>query len=76
LEEKGVRGYYVSVERLQQLDNGNTEWRMATSSTPGGSIPSFIVESTMAKNIASVVFCSVLNSFITDFVSLRMFLSS
>lgn len=55
LEEKGVKGRYVSVERIKELDNGNTEWRMATSSTPGGSIPSFIVESTMAKKIASDV---------------------
>ena len=54
LEEKGVRGRYVSVERIIELENGNTEWRMATSSTPGGSLPNFIVESTMAKKIATV----------------------
>jgi hypothetical protein len=54
LEEKGTKGRYVSVERVMELENGNIEWRMATSSTPGGSIPSFIVESTMAKKIASV----------------------
>ncbi|KAF8643777.1 hypothetical protein AX16_008796 [Volvariella volvacea WC 439] len=55
LEEKGVRGRYVSVERIQELENGKIEWRMATSSTPGGSIPSFIVESTMAGKIAQDV---------------------
>jgi hypothetical protein len=55
LEEKGVRGRYVSVERILELENGETEWRMATSSTPGGSIPSFIVESTMAGKIAQVI---------------------
>jgi len=54
LEEKGTKGRYVSVERVMELENGNTEWRMATSSTPGGSIPTFLVESTMAKKIASV----------------------
>lgn len=54
LEEKGVKGRYVSVERVMELENGDTEWRMATSSTPGGSIPNFIVESTMAKKISSV----------------------
>lgn len=37
-----------------ELENGETEWRMATSSTPGGSIPNFIVDSTMAKKISSV----------------------
>lgn len=54
LEEKGVKGRYVSVERIMELDNGNTEWRMATSSTPGGYLPNFLVESTMAKTIAAV----------------------
>jgi len=55
LEEKGVKGRYVSVERIVELDNGNTEWRMATSSTPGGYLPNMLVESTMAKKIASDV---------------------
>ncbi|KAG6817788.1 hypothetical protein H0H87_003196 [Tephrocybe sp. NHM501043] len=55
LEPAGVRGRYVSVETLTELDNGNTEWRMATSSTPGGMIPSFIVESTMNSKIAADV---------------------
>lgn len=44
LEEKGVKGRYVSVERIMELEDGNIEWRMATSSTPGGSIPSMFVE--------------------------------
>jgi len=55
LEEKGIKGRYVSVERIIELENGNTEWRMATSSTPGGSLPNFLVESTMAKKIAADV---------------------
>jgi hypothetical protein len=54
LEENGVKGRYVSVESVKQLPNGNTEWRMATSSNPGGRIPSFIVESTMASSISAV----------------------
>ena len=49
-----MKGRYVSVERILELENGNTEWRMATSSTPGGSLPNFLVESTMAKKIAAV----------------------
>ena len=49
-----MKGRYVSVERIVELDNGNTEWRMATSSTPGGFLPNFLVESTMAKTIAAV----------------------
>ncbi|KAG6376205.1 hypothetical protein JVT61DRAFT_2180 [Boletus reticuloceps] len=39
IEEKGVKGRYVSVERLLELEDGKVEWRMATSSSPGGSIP-------------------------------------
>lgn len=59
LEDKGVRGRYVSVERILELENGNVEWRMATSSSPGGSIPTFIAESTMSSQIAKVsAFCS------------------
>jgi len=52
LEEKGVKGRYVSVERLKELDNGKVEWRMATSSTPGGNIPKFIAESSMGSTIS------------------------
>lgn len=55
LEEKGVKGRYVSVERITELENGKVEWKMATSSTPGGSIPNFVVESTMASKIAEVI---------------------
>lgn len=54
LEEKGVKGRYVAVERLQELENGKVEWRMATSSTPGGSIPQFVAESSMASTISHV----------------------
>ncbi|KAF8635509.1 hypothetical protein AX17_003899 [Amanita inopinata Kibby_2008] len=55
LEEKGVKGRYVSVERLMELENGSTEWRMATSSNPGGLIPSFVAESTMPGAIVQDV---------------------
>ncbi|KAI0672961.1 hypothetical protein C8Q78DRAFT_990315 [Trametes maxima] len=51
-EEKGVKGRYVSVERLQELESGKVEWRMATSSTPGGKIPQFVADSSMASTIS------------------------
>ena len=54
LEEKGVKGRYVSVERLQELDDGKVEWRMATSSTPGGNIHQFVADSSMASTISHV----------------------
>ncbi|KZT09643.1 uncharacterized protein LAESUDRAFT_722611 [Laetiporus sulphureus 93-53] len=55
MEEKGVKGRYVSIERLVELDSGKVEWRMATSSTPGGKIPSFMAESTMDSTISKDV---------------------
>ncbi|KAJ7174008.1 hypothetical protein C8R43DRAFT_976879 [Mycena crocata] len=55
LEEKGVRGRYVSVERILELEDGSIEWRMATSSTPGGSLPTYFVEKSMAGKIAEDV---------------------
>ncbi|KAJ3995456.1 hypothetical protein F5050DRAFT_1808672 [Lentinula boryana] len=55
MEEKGVKGRYVSIERIVELEDGSTEWRMATSSTPGGSIPSWLAESTMASKISEDV---------------------
>ncbi|KAG2077974.1 hypothetical protein BDR04DRAFT_1226796 [Suillus decipiens] len=55
LEEKGTKGRYVSVERLLELDDGRVEWQMATSSTPGGSIPNFITEGSMPGQISADV---------------------
>jgi hypothetical protein len=54
LEEKGIKGRYVSIESLTELPSGRTEWRMATSSSPGGRIPAFLVNSTMASTISAV----------------------
>jgi len=54
LEEKGVRGRYVSVEHLYEVD-GKVVWQMATCSTPGGSIPSFIAESSIPGQISADV---------------------
>ncbi|KAL5529200.1 hypothetical protein ACEPAG_5174 [Sanghuangporus baumii] len=54
-ELKGARGRYVAVERLQELENGKTEWRMATSSTPGGSIPSFVAQASIPSTVANDV---------------------
>lgn len=54
LEEKGVKGRYASVERIQELENGHTEWLMATSSTPGGFLPTFVVEASVASMIPNV----------------------
>lgn len=58
LEEKGVRGRYAGVERLLELENGNTEWRMASSGSSGGLVPSFLTNGMMASSIAKVSFFS------------------
>lgn len=54
LEEKGVHGRYTSAERLSVLENGMIEWRMATSSTAGGNIPTFVAERSIDSSIAKV----------------------
>lgn len=72
-ELKGARGRYVAVERIQELENGKTEWRsvsmfcsrtsmmktiyvrMATSSTPGGSIPSFVAQASIPGTVTNDV---------------------
>jgi hypothetical protein len=49
-----VRGRYVSVERFLEAKDGSVEWRMATSSTPDGLIPQWLVEKTLPNSIANV----------------------
>ncbi|CUA69296.1 hypothetical protein RSOLAG22IIIB_08422 [Rhizoctonia solani] len=53
-EPRGVRGRYVSVERVREID-GKVEWVMATRSAPGGLIPSFLSESAMPSKICEDV---------------------
>lgn len=47
LDKHHVRGRYVSVEELSKLENGEVEWRCASMSTAGGSIPTRLAESHM-----------------------------
>ncbi|KIR39427.1 hypothetical protein I307_01304 [Cryptococcus deuterogattii 99/473] len=55
-ESKRVRGRYVSVERVQEMDKGRqVEWRMATSSDAGGNIPRFMTNSSLPNSIAEDV---------------------
>ncbi|KAJ1308273.1 hypothetical protein OPQ81_003988 [Rhizoctonia solani] len=53
-EPQGVRGRYVSVERVREIDN-KVEWIMATRSAPGGLIPSFLSEPSMPSKISEDV---------------------
>ncbi|KAM0756595.1 hypothetical protein T439DRAFT_321297 [Meredithblackwellia eburnea MCA 4105] len=46
--QKGfVRGNYVAVEEVDELEDGSVRWRMATASNAGGSIPRFLSEPAM-----------------------------
>lgn len=44
----------MSVERYQELEDGSLEWRMATCSTPGGSIPGWLSERSIPGEIIKV----------------------
>lgn len=55
-EKSRVRGKYVSVELVREVEDGKrVEWRMATSSDAGGNIPRFVTNSALPKSIAEDV---------------------
>jgi Protein of unknown function (DUF3074) len=39
VEEKGVRGRYLSVEHIHEVDGDKIEWRRLVCVNPGGMIP-------------------------------------
>lgn len=65
LEEKGVRGRYACVERFVELENGNTEWRMASSGSSGGFVPSLLTNGMMSSSIAKVNFFFLIRNKVT-----------
>lgn len=55
-EAHRVRGKYVSVERVKELNDGAAvEWRTATSSDAGGNIPRFVTNASLPKSLAEDV---------------------
>lgn len=54
-EKSRVRGKYVSVERVCEVQGGGVEWRMATSSDAGGNIPRFITNQSLPGSISEDV---------------------
>ncbi|RSH93358.1 hypothetical protein EHS25_007714 [Saitozyma podzolica] len=55
-EKSRVRGKYVSVERVRELEDGEkVEWKMATSSDAGGNIPRFVTNSSLPNSISEDV---------------------
>jgi len=51
----GVKGRYAAVEWIRELGNGRMEWRMATTSEPGGMIPGFLAAGAIPKAISKDV---------------------
>lgn len=54
LEEKGIKARHVRVERIEELDGGVIEWRMATCEDHGGMIPRSCQDRRMPEIIAKV----------------------
>jgi len=46
-----TRGRYSSIERIQETTDGGVNWRMITSSTPGGAIPQWIANRSIPGKI-------------------------
>jgi len=53
--EAGVKSSTVCVERFRELEGGKVEWLAASSTCPGGSIPSWLWEYLTVKRIISIV---------------------
>ncbi|KAJ7018479.1 hypothetical protein C8F04DRAFT_977262 [Mycena alexandri] len=51
-EDRGVKGRYACVEKITELPNGRTEWRLVTSSTPAGLIPKSLGDKTLPARIS------------------------
>jgi hypothetical protein len=69
LEEKGVKGRYASVEHILELPDDKVEWRMATSSSPGGLVPQFVNDLALPGAISKVFLSTLMHSLITKDLS-------
>ena len=54
LEERGIRGRYVAIEHLQEIDGDVIEWRRVSCRDPGGMIPKCWVQRHMGHAMAKV----------------------
>ncbi|KAJ6542008.1 hypothetical protein DFH09DRAFT_929154 [Mycena vulgaris] len=52
LEERGVKGRYACVEKITELPDGRTEWRLVTANTPAGLIPKALADKALPARIA------------------------
>ncbi|PPQ66693.1 hypothetical protein CVT26_009553 [Gymnopilus dilepis] len=51
LEEKGIKGRYVSIEHIREIDGDLLEWRQIVGVDARGLIPKFWVHRKMGKNL-------------------------
>ncbi|KDR72990.1 hypothetical protein GALMADRAFT_744127 [Galerina marginata CBS 339.88] len=54
LEDKGVKGRYVGVEHLQEMEGNLVEWRRVSCMDPGGLIPKFWIQKNAKKRLVEV----------------------
>jgi len=50
-EYQATRGYYSAISRVRELPDGGVNWRVITTSTPGGMIPQWIADRAMPGKI-------------------------
>ncbi|KIM20131.1 hypothetical protein M408DRAFT_148686 [Serendipita vermifera MAFF 305830] len=54
-EYNATKGAFSAVERVKEMPDGSINWRMITTSTPGGYIPQFVVDRSLPAKIAEDV---------------------
>lgn len=66
-----MKGKYAAVEWIKELDDGRVEWRMATTSEPGGMIPGFLASGAIPGAIANVSLSEILLSQLSRYLCPR-----
>jgi hypothetical protein len=59
VEEKGVRGRYLSVEHIREVDDEKIEWRRLVCVDPGGMIPKCWAKRNVLSGMVEVFFGSI-----------------
>jgi hypothetical protein len=54
MEERGVRGRYLSVEHIHEVDGDKIEWRRLVCVDPGGMIPTCWVKRNFLRRLVEV----------------------
>jgi hypothetical protein len=54
MEEKGVRGHYLSVEHIHEVDGDKVEWRRLVCVDAGGMIPKYWAKRNVLSRMVKV----------------------